>query len=124
MILKSLILSMFFALSTYVVAEEASTSYSGIWQDPNQSNAYYIIQERDDELVLLALPGIEASGDTLSYSYIGNKEDLLLTRLSSEASFESIYDVVRVNFTSDNTASIMSTCDVCNAVPIDLVKIF
>ena len=121
---KSLIFGLFIAVSTLAVADEKSINYSGIWHASNQSNEFYVIQESGSEVVLVALPGIEETGDTLSYSYIGNKEDLLLTRLSSDPAVDDIFTVVQLNFTSEDSASIIPVCDTCTVVKIDLVKIF
>lgn len=124
MLFKSIILGLLFGVSAYAVAGETSNNYSGIWQDINQTNEFYVIQESANELVLVALPGVEASGDTLSYSYIGNKQDLILTRLSSNESHENIFGVLQLEFKSDDSVLIIPVCDVCGVVIIELTKIF
>lgn len=112
----------FFSIQS--LAQQASATYAGIWQDTNQTDDYYVIQEKDDNLVLVALPGIEASGDTLRYSYIGNKQELVFTRLSPDTTFDDIYHTLKLSLPGEDTAVIMPVCEVCSVIPINLVRVF
>ena len=108
-------------ISTAAFAED--TGYAGIWQDKRQNGDYYVIQENDSEIVLIALPGIEATGDTLRYSYIGSKEDLQVTRISAEAA-QDIYQRLQLHFEGATQGTIMPICEICTVVTIEIEKIF
>jgi hypothetical protein len=58
---------------------QSHVSYEGIWQDVENENSYFILQENGDRVVLVYLLGIEQGAKTLTSSYIGSKEDFLLT---------------------------------------------
>jgi hypothetical protein len=45
--------------------------FAGIWQDSNNPNKYYSIQVNENRMVLIDLPGLEVSGNTLFSSFIG-----------------------------------------------------
>jgi hypothetical protein len=123
MIKKAAALALTLALSATVFADEAEMAYTGIWQDMNQSADFYVIQQNGDSLVLIALPGIEDSGDTLRFSYMGEKDDLIMSRLSDQ-SFDDIYETVQLEFESDEMGTIIPVCETCNVVPINIVRIF
>lgn len=121
--MKLVLLSFLFALSTYAVAQEENINYSGIWQNANGSAEFYVLQERDDELVLIILPGVEETGDTLRYSYIGNKDELRFTRLSDE-SFNDIHGIVKMHFFDNDNASLYPVCDNCRVIITEVVRVF
>jgi hypothetical protein len=124
MIKKAAALAITLAFATPSFADEHESAYSGIWQDISQSTDFYVVHENGDSLVLIALPGIEATADTLRFSYMGEKEDLIMSRLSTDGSFDDIYGQLQLEFGSDNTGVITPICETCNAVPINIVRIF
>lgn len=123
MVLKTatLILSLLSAASAF--SAEADISYAGIWQDTEKSSDYYVIQENGDDILLIALPGIESTADTLRYSYMGDKSDLLVTRLSGDA-YPDIYRQVQLHFESPDQGYFYPICEVCSVVAVNIVKVF
>lgn len=57
------------ALTSFCMAEDL-VDYSGVWQD-ELSGAYYTINQKDDKLVLVALPFIQRGDAVLESAYIG-----------------------------------------------------
>lgn len=111
-------------LLTYsAVSHSQETDYSGIWQDVENSADYYVIREKGDEIVFIALPGVEAYADTLRFSYIGEKSDLIVDSLSG-VERSDIYQQLQLQFESPDNGSFYPICDVCLAVTINIIKIF
>ena len=108
-------------LSAAALADDAG--YAGIWQDKSQNGDYYVIQENGSDIVLIALPGIEATGDTLRFSYIGSKQDLQVTRLSAEPA-NDILQRLQLQFDSATEGKIIPICEVCTVITIQIEKIF
>lgn len=119
--LPILLVSLIFAVSHAAANEEVS--YTGIWQDKDYESDYYVIQENGDQVVLVALPGIEETADTLRFSYMGDRDSLEMSRLAP-GTFDDIYQRVQLVFESAEEAHILPICDACSAVKISIVRVF
>ncbi|MDO8906902.1 MAG: hypothetical protein Q7W55_00235 [Pseudohongiella sp.] len=123
MILKTAALLFSIGMSASAFSAEAGTNYTGIWQDTERSSDYYVIQENGENILLIALPGIESTADTLRYSYMGDKSDLRVARLSAEA-YPDIHRQVQLHFESPDQGSFYPICEVCSVVVVNIVKVF
>lgn len=110
-----------FTSTSFAAAEE--TSYPGIWQDKENSSHFFVIQESGDRLVLVVLPGIEQSGNTLRFSYLGNNTDFVMSRVSDEP-VNDIYNQLQIEFASPDEGVIYPICDACGTILVNIQKIF
>jgi hypothetical protein len=98
--------------------------YAGIWQDVDNSANYFAISENGDALVLISLASIELSRNTLKSSYIGNKSDLLLTRVEPDVPPFDVLNRVKLEFQSSSEGTVYPVCEVCTVRVFRIRKIF
>jgi len=96
----------------------------GIWQNTSQENSFYSITQDGNAIVLIDLKRLEAGGNTLAATYIGPLNDLLLTPLAPfpTSPFDQI--PLRINFLSEDEATLLPECDTCASPGGTLIKIF
>lgn len=105
-------------------------SIDGIWQDEVRKSHYYSIHQNDDTVVMINLKALEFDGDTLAATYVGSKDDLLLTPMASRQDLSTIPEglvnklPVILDFISDEKLAVNTQCDLCGVVPINLIKVF
>jgi hypothetical protein len=107
-------------LSKGAVLDEGS--YAGIWQDVNLADHYYVIQEKEGRVLVIALPGVAQSGDTLRFSYIGNvdgdADSVEVSRLSTDSSAADIYGRLKLEFISPEEGVVYPICDLCSTAEV------
>ncbi|MCK5523849.1 MAG: hypothetical protein KAI83_12020 [Thiomargarita sp.] len=109
------------SLSLLTFADEPSIYIDGIWKNKTEGKNYYSIQTNANQVVMIDLSAIESSSNTLESSYIGNINDLLLSRISPT---QGVTNQLYLNFTSVTDGTITTICEVCTVVPIEIEKIF
>jgi hypothetical protein len=97
--------------------------YTGIWQSVDYGN-YYVIHDKGDRLVFIDLAGIERSGDTIQFSYIGKKSDLIMYRVAPKVPATDIYDDLQLQFESSDEGIMYPICEACSVVAFIIRKIF
>ncbi len=102
----------------------------GIWQDKERESSYYTIFQHENTIVMTSLEAVEVDGNTLAATYVGSKDDLLLTpiapRQNDPLSPDSPLNQLPVILIliSDHEMELVLQCDVCGVVPKNLIKIF
>lgn len=105
-------------------------SVDGIWQDKERKSSYYSIFQNENTIVMTDLKALEVDGSTLAATYVGSKDDLLLTPLAPRQSGPFSPDnplsqiPIVLNFVSNNELELIIQCDLCGVVPRNLIKVF
>jgi hypothetical protein len=99
-------------------------SYEGIWQDVQNESSYFILQENGNTVVLIYLLGIEQGANTLKSSYIGSKNDFILTRVSPDVPPVDLLNQVKMEFRSPTEGVVYPKCDTCSVILMRIRKIF
>ncbi|MDR2212996.1 MAG: hypothetical protein LBE21_05150 [Pseudomonadales bacterium] len=99
-------------------------NHTGIWQAQGDFSdfGYFIIQEKMGQVVVIALAGIEQSGDTLRFSYVGDTESYIVSRLTDDLDF---YYRLRLEFKSPEDGVVYPYCATCNtAIVVQIKRVF
>lgn len=118
---RIIVLTFLLVSSNICFSDDTKTDYSGIWQNTENSLSFYSIQIKDDQVVIIDLSAIESNKSTLESAFLGDTEDLLLSRVSPTTGMTNELQLI---FESSTEASIFIICPVCTVVPINIHKVF
>ncbi|BAP54484.1 hypothetical protein THII_0187 [Thioploca ingrica] len=113
------------------VPSEFCFNYGGIWQAENNPDKYYSIYRNEDVLIMIDLSLLGTSGKPLAATYMGTKEKYVyvlaplapvLTDSPNETQISA--DPIEITFISNTKAVITPLCSTCDAVRVNIYKIF
>ncbi len=105
------------------IPSESCFNYGGIWQDENNPDNYYSIYRNDDILIMIDLSRLGISGKSLAATYMGTKKEYVFILTPLIPSSISV-DPLEITFISNTKAVITPLCSTCEAVRINIHKIF
>lgn len=120
--MKKFLAALLFLVPALGFAADAGTSYSGVWRAKHNPTQFFVVQEKGNQVLFIALPGVEQSGNTLRYSYMGNRANWMFYRIGD--SDRRDLDQLKLEFFSDTSGVVFPVCDTCTSIGILLEKVF
>jgi hypothetical protein len=115
---------MLLSMPLSAASADLANDYTGIWQSVDYGN-YYVIHDEGDRLVFIDLAGIERSGDTIQFTYMGKKTDLIMHRVAPKVPAKDILDDLQLQFESSDEGIMYPFCEFClNVVMFKIRKVF
>lgn len=128
---KSVILLFILTVTSKLCLSADLKSYDGIWQDIINKSHYYTIQIKDNQVVLIDLFSIAATGNILESTYIGNANIENTQKYIQMMHIYNAKDKEKLNLSSPNPDEIelFLICPepaeiICDILQVTLRKIF